>query len=219
MCFSVGSSFGIAAGLSVMGLLSLQKASHTKKLIPIAASPLFFAVQQACEGIVWLTLNSGDSTSMLHLLGMYGFLFFASLWWPFWIPYALYTAETKPSRKKLLRIMLGLGLCTGIILFLSWPLQTTGAHVVNHHIDYPVANYPFGITNTLTAQVLTWMLSLSYCVATVTPLFISSIPHAWIMGIAISCSLVISYLFYFMAFPSVWCFFAAVCSILMYFMI
>ena len=217
MCFSAGASFGVAAGLSVIGTLSVHKTSQRKKLIPLAVSPLFFALQQSCEGVVWLTLNSGDATSVLHVLGMYGFLFFAAFWWPFWIPFTLYSAESIPKRKKLLFITLCIGICTGLMLFLSWPLQTTGAQIINHHIDYPVANYPFGIINTFAGQLITWIISLGYCIATIAPFFVSSIGYAWILGIGIGSGLIISYLFYFMAFPSVWCFFAAVCSVLLYF--
>lgn len=211
MCFSVGASFGAAAGLSIIGLLSLHKAWHTKKLIPIAASPFFFAMQQACEGFVWLTLNAGDTTSIFHKFGMYGFLFFAACWWPIWIPIALHIAEAIRVRKQLLLICLCIGTFSAISLFFNWILQTTGAVVINHHIDYPVANYPYSITQTTA--------TLAYCIAIIVPCFISSIAYVWILGITVGVGLIISYLFYYMTLQSVWCFFAAISSILLYFII
>jgi hypothetical protein len=218
MCFSANASFVTAAGLSIISLLSLRK-TRTKKMIPLAISPFFFALQQSCEGIVWLTLSAGDTTSMLHKMGMYGFLFFAAFWWPIWIPLALYISEKVHSRKKLLLATTSIGLCSGILLFISWVFYTTGAIIINHHIDYPVSNYPFGITNTFIAQSISWTIAMAYCIATITPFFISSLPYAWLLGITISLGLITSYLFYLMAFPSVWCFFAAISSVLTYFVI
>ena len=218
MCFSANASFVTATGLSIISLLSLQK-TRTKKMIPLAISPLFFALQQSCEGIVWLTLNASDTTSLLHKMGTYGFLFFAAFWWPMWIPLALYISEKVHSRKKLLLATTSIGLCGGILLFISWVFYTTGAIIINHHIDYPVSNYPFGITNTFIGQSISWIIAIAYCIATITPFFISSLPYAWILGIAISLGLITSYLFYLMALPSVWCFFAAISSVLIYFVI
>jgi len=219
MCFSAGASFGAAAGLSIISLLSLRKASSTKRLIPLAISSLFFALQQACEGIVWLTLNNGDNTSLLHWCAVYGFLFFASFWWPLWIPYALYVAEHVPLRKKILFITRLIGVISAIALFISWFFYTSGAHIINHHINYPVINYPFGITNKPIAQLITYTIAAGYCIATIAPFFISSIAYIWLIGFAAGTGLIISYLFYFIAFPSIWCFFAAISSVLLYFII
>ena len=218
MCFSANASFATAGALSVIGLVSIH-ATHNKKLIPLAASPLFFAAQQACEGFVWITLGSGDTTSILSAIGTYGFLFFASVWWPVWIPLALYIAETIPQRKKLLLLKLLIGTIAAIMLFVSWTMQTTGAQIINHHIDYPVPNYPFGITDACIADAVAWPVALLYCISTITPFFVSSIPYAWVLGIIIGLGLLASYLFYIMALPSVWCFFAAASSVLLYFII
>jgi hypothetical protein len=219
MCFSANASFAAAGALSVIGLLSVRAAAHNKKLIPLAMTPLIFGIQQACEGVVWITLNNGDTTSFLHTIGTYGFLFFASTWWPMWMPLTLYIAETIPKRKKLLRITVAIGTASAIMLFTSWLLYTTGAEVVGHHIDYPVTNYPFGITNTYIAQTISWIISAMYAIATITPFFISSIAYAWLAGIIIGAGLIIAYLFYLMAFPSVWCFFEAINSVLLYFLV
>lgn len=218
MCFSAGASFTAAAGLSLISLAAIKKTRNTN-LIAIAASPLFFAIQQACEGIVWMTLNAGDTTSFLHTCAVHSFLFFAGSWWPFWIPYDLYTVEKIPHRKKILFLLSVIGMIVAIILFFSWNLLTSGAEIVNHHLNYPVKNYPFGITNETYSFVASWVISLSYCVAVVTPLFISSLLYMWVLGIIMSISLIVSYIFYAMAFPSVWCFFAAISSILMYWIV
>ncbi|HLW72852.1 MAG TPA: DUF6629 family protein [Candidatus Babeliales bacterium] len=216
MCFSAQASFTTAAGLSVMGLLSLYAAKKNRTLLPLAASPLFFAVQQACEGIVWITLNAGDSTSLLHWIGVYGFTSFAALCWPIWIPLALYLPEKVHRRKKLLLITTYIGAFSAVLLFSSWVLQTTGAHVLNHHIDYPVDNYPFGITNVLLGRAITWIIDLAYCIAVIGSFFISSMHYTWLAGIVVMIAFATSSIFYYATFGSVWCFFAALSSALLY---
>lgn len=204
MCFSATASFATTAGLSVMGLLSVHAAKNNRSMLPLAASPLFFAAQQACEGLVWVTLNAGDSTSLLHNFGMYGFICFAGIFWPIWVPLALYIPEQIPHRKKWLFILLLIGCLTAILLFFTWILKTTGAQIINHHIDYPVPGYSSNLT------------SLGYCIAVIMPFFISSIQYVWMAGIVITIAFITSLIFYYMTFGSVWCFFAAVSSALLY---
>ncbi|KTD57119.1 hypothetical protein Lsai_1723 [Legionella sainthelensi] len=55
MCFSASASFTAAGVIAAVGICSLLKA-RTYPLFLFALTPLFFAVQQALEGIVWITL-------------------------------------------------------------------------------------------------------------------------------------------------------------------
>jgi len=215
MCFSAGASFATAGALSVVSLLSIQQVIHKKKLIPLALTPLFFGIQQACEGFVWITINNGDTTSLLHIISMYSFLFFAGMFWPIWIPGALYYAEKAHKRKLLLGGLMCVGGIVSMLLLHYWILQTTGAKVINHHIDYPVVDYPNGTIDAMD-DTITHILNALYGAATIAPFFISSVPHMKILGSMIGISALIAYIFYLVAFPSVWCFFAAVCSLVLY---
>jgi hypothetical protein len=219
MCFSANASFTTAAGLSIIGLLSIHAARKNKKLLPLATCPLFFAIQQSCEGVVWLTLNNGDTTSLIHVIATYAFMSFAALLWPIWVPFTLYLPEKMHRRKQLLHITMYIGCLSAIVLFFSWILQTTGAKAINHHIDYPVGQYLFGITHVWLQQLIAWISSLSYCIAIIAPFFISSMKHAWIAGVVIMVAFVTSYIFYYATLGSVWCFFAAVTSALLYLLI
>ena len=217
MCFSAQASFATAGILSILSLLSVKQA-HTKKIIPLALTPLFFGIQQACEGFVWMTLGNGDSTSMLHLISMYGFLFFAGMFWPVWIPFATYYAEKSQKRKNLLFKLLWCGILISVLFLWTWLLKTK-AVIIDHHIDYPVEGYPFGLTNEIYGKIATYVLSFLYGVATIVPFFISSIPYMKILGTMVGIGALIAYIFYLVAFPSVWCFFAAACSIFAYFVV
>lgn len=218
MCFSAGASFTAAAGLSAVSLLSITQV-RTKKMIPIALTPLFFGIQQACEGFVWITINNGDTTSALHLISMYSFLFFAAMFWPTWIPASLYWAESALKRKQLLFGLMCCGIVVSLAFLWFWVLKTNGVVVMDHHLDYPVANYPFDCGNPMHCRIGSLTLSFLYGLVTIVPFFISSIPHMKLLGSAVGMGAIIAYIFYLMAFPSVWCFFAAVCSIITYWIV
>ncbi len=218
MCFSAGASFTAAGALSIISLLSVKQ-SHTTKIIPIALTPLFFGIQQASEGFVWITLNNGDTTSILHMVSMYIFLFFAGVFWPTWVPVSLYWAEDSYKRKQLLFTLICCGALVSITFLWMWVLKTSGAVIINHHINYPVDNYPFGSTNETYCRICTHALSFLYGVVTITPFFISSISYMKLLGTAVGIGAVIAYIAYLIAFPSVWCFFAAVCSVITYWIV
>ena len=137
MCFSAGASFTSAGILTILGILSIKKAPREYRLF--AMMPLFFAIQQYCEGIIWLIMegfekatSSGIFTFPLAIIAaplglfakaldlahyynaiktiaMYGFLFFALIIWPFWIPCSCLQFEHQKSRITLLHIFLFIG--------------------------------------------------------------------------------------------------------------
>jgi hypothetical protein len=156
---------------------------------------------------------------MLHIASMYIFLFFAGMFWPTWIPITVYCVEHSHKRKRLLLALLCLGIVVSITLLFCWILQTPGALVVDHHIDYPVIAYPFGIMNESLARMGSLLISLCYAIATIAPFFISSIQYMPILGLSIGIGALVAYIFYLIAFPSVWCFFAAISSVLVYFVV
>nr|QIQ10879.1 hypothetical protein OJOKFFHK_00022 [uncultured bacterium] len=56
MCFSAEASFIGAGALAVIGTATLKTSYNTKNLLWMCI-PLLFAVQQFCEGVVWLELR------------------------------------------------------------------------------------------------------------------------------------------------------------------
>jgi hypothetical protein len=76
MCFSAPVSFAASALLLSAGLYSLRLASQNNpRYLPLAAIPIAFGIQQACEGWVWLGMEVASSIQV-HL-GAFGFLAFA----------------------------------------------------------------------------------------------------------------------------------------------
>lgn len=196
MCFSPEASFIASGGLIAAGAASLKIATPKEKAI--ALIPLFFGIQQFFEGIQWLHLNRSSSS----LSAAYAFLFFAFILWPVYIPAVLFKIESE--RRRILRWFVAGGmLVSGLYLagFLMHPLVPK---VVNKCIQYEFT-VPFA---TVAAAL--------YLIVVFGSLFASSKPFFRFVGVTIVVLAAITDAFYYFAFASVWCFFAAATSSLFF---
>lgn len=208
MCISAQASFTVAAGLVTVGAFALNKAQSAPMKV-FAMTPLLFAAQQALEGIVWLSL--GTTQSPIHTVSMYCFLLFAFCVWPLWIPYALYGIEKNPMRKKLLAFCGFVGALVAGVSLLALLLYGATATVAQGHIHYAM---PVGGVFA-TSAFATLHMPLYLC-ATVLPLFIASTWRVWLIGTVIAVGYFVANTWYAVAFASLWCFIAAVASVLVY---
>ena len=169
----------------------------------VACVPLLFALQQLCEGMVWILKGSGDGGSAALVASTYGFLFFAFVVWPVWIPLSVLAIEPNKKRQKLLRIIRNLGLLLSGILLVSLVLYMPSAHLEGCHVYYDVSYFgtPMAIL-------------CAYCIAVVGPLAVSSHKYAQAFGGLVFIACLISLYFYTIYFTSVWCFFSALISAL-----
>ena len=101
MCFSASASFIAGITLTAAGVISLKQVQQPSHRF-FGAIPLLFGIQQLCEGFVWLSLSDPGFASW-HDPAKYGFLFFAQIIWPSWIPIAFRGIEPSPKRKKIMR--------------------------------------------------------------------------------------------------------------------
>lgn len=207
MCFSPRASFGAATLLSFLGIVALKRTGGSRQAL-IAAIPIFFGLQQALEGFVWLAVLRGDVTSLWYSVPVYGFLFFAAVWWPLYIPMVLWFVEQNVQRKKLLFIPISAGILVAVVALINLYTSPTEVVIVGHHLSYqqptvmPWSNalYMFGL--------------VCYLVAISGALFLSTIRYAWFMGLLVIAACATAWLWYYLAFGSVWCFFAAISSAL-----
>lgn len=202
MCFSAQASFTATALLSVIGLLSLKIARKKSERL-LALTPLIFAIQQFCEGVLWLTLPI-NALGLISKLSMYSFLFFALLFWPVWVPLGTYSIEKNSDRKKLLRGFVVLGIVTAALLLWFIPVGSISAHIVDNHLWYDLAVPAESWWNSV--------LSVMYLFSVAIPLFVSTTPYLWAIGIAVTSAYALTFLFYPLVLLSVWCFFAAIIS-------
>ncbi len=193
MCFSASASFIAGGGLVALGVASLVVAKKEDKVL--AAIPLLFGVQQISEGFQWEHLNSGTTSPVAG----YIFLSFAFILWPIYVPTFVWLLDKK--RRNLLRWFMFLGFIVAV--YFSWLLITQAVAIskINACISYSFSNFP------LAHPVL-----LVYLSAIFGSLLISSHKGFRWFGVVAFIMAFISWLFFFLTFASVWCFFAAVVS-------
>ena len=202
MCFSAGASFGAGILLSAVGIASLKKVNEKSEVL-FAAIPFVFGVQQMAEGCIWLSfgghLGLASQASFTFI-----FLFFAQIVWPFLVPFSILKLEKNEKRKKILKILTYIGTLVSIYLAYCLINFNVEASIVGKHIfyhqDYPVNPGRLG--------------GVMYLLATILPPFFSGVKRMWTLGTAILISYILTVLFYAEYVISVWCFFAAVISIL-----
>jgi Family of unknown function (DUF6629) len=202
MCFSAQASFTTSAILLFVGAYTISQAKKSKQVM-FAATPLLFSMQQLCEGILWLTLPN-NAFSFLSTIMIYSFLFFALIIWPVWIPTALFFIEKNKFSQKTLSLFIIIGSSIACYFLYSLATQGSSAQIIKNHISYSfyLAFFHRGI------------MVLVYCIPTVASFFVASIPILKFFGIALVGSIIITIIFWKFCFTSVWCFFAALLSIL-----
>jgi hypothetical protein len=205
MCFSANASFIAGAALTVVGVASLSQVRKPAQLM-FASIPLLFAIQQVCEGFVWLSL-SNSAFYHWHGTAKYAFLIFAQIIWPAWIPLSYLLIERSPKRRKIIRYFLFAGIATTIMLTYRLLFSTAVAQIDGCHISYDIGS-------TKMMLILTGILYLS---AIVVAPFLSSWKSAFYLAATNVVSLTVTELFFDAYLVSVWCFFAAVQSVLIFF--
>jgi hypothetical protein len=198
MCFSATASFVTAGLTGTLGIMALTRAEGPRAW-PLAAIPLFFAVQQSIEGMLWLSLMTEPQGLMATELPL-AFLFFAEVFWPVYVPIAVFLVEPNAKRRHLMLVFLAVGIGVGAYL-LWWILgHDHGAAIIDGHIVY------------YTEDRHSDALGLTYLAATGLPGLVSSRRSVLALGFIILIGAAVAYAFYWEAFVSVWCFFAAAAS-------
>ena len=203
MCFSAAASFTTATLTAGIGIATLRQVKHWREL-PLASIALLFAFQQGVEGALWLKLSSGDAKGAVAALSL-AFLIYAKVFWPAYAGLAVLLIEPDDRRKQALYVLTALG-CTISIYVLHRLIENPPAiAIVCHSIDYG------GNENALSWQ------SLVYILCTCVPFLLSSSRAVQNFGAFVLIGFAISAYAYFATFISVWCFFAAGGSSLLYF--
>jgi hypothetical protein len=206
MCFSAIVSFSAAAGLSLLGIATIQRTTSPRELL-LAAFPCLFALQQTLEGLVWLG-KSNSNFGLSDTITTYGFLLFASLLWLVLSPFSIYLLETDLNQKRfLLGLTIG-GLLLGIYLF-GWIIY----HGVNPQTFSGKLFYDLSFIPGY--EVIKYL----YLIVIALPFSIAHSSALKIFGGFVAISFTLSQIFFQVTMVSVWCFFAAVLSGGLYFVI
>lgn len=207
MCFSAEASFGASVVLGVVGVVAVRQVQIKSQLL-FACIPFVFSFQQFSEGILWLSFHHKDLI-FLQTISTYTFLIIAQIIWPIWVPLSILLLEKEANRKKLLYISFGFGILLSSYLAYCYLFYDVKAEVSNHHIQYNL-DFPH------TASYL-WLTGLFYFIPTVVSTIISSVHRMRILGLIILLSCVLTRMFTLNYFISIWCFFAAIISIMVAF--
>lgn len=201
MCFSATASFIAGTTLTVVGVAAL-KSAKTKTEIPFAAIPLLFGIQQIVEGVIWLTFSS-DAPQLRQAM-TYVYSGFSHALWPIYIPLAVGVLESVPWRKRTIFSFEAAG-AVGLYLLYYIVTRPVVAEVVGKNIVYDSPHF-YAIP-----------VIILYLSATCVSCFFSSHGFVQVFGVLALLFFVVAYLVHAVALVSIWCFFAAILSLLIFF--
>jgi hypothetical protein len=204
MCFSAKASFITAGMLFISSFIGLSYAhTHGKRMLAI--TPLLFGIQQAIEGLLWISFGYGFP--VLKTISTYGFIFFASIFWPAWIPLTIGMLEPQVQRARWIFQTWIIGICFSLAIIIHLSIYGATAFLISGHISYDFHN----------SDYLTLPATLVYWWATIIPFFMSSLPYLWLGGTGLLLAYAVSFYNYYYALGSLWCFFSALLSIFLTF--
>jgi disulfide bond formation protein DsbB len=122
--------------------------------------------------------------------------------WPTIVPLSILLMERQKNRRKILYAILAVGIAISLGHGIGILIYQTGAQISGFHIMY-----------TMDAPSSLSFFSLTgYLIATIPPMFVSSTKKVYLFGIIIMLSYAAAQFFFSAYLVSVWCFFAALIS-------
>lgn len=201
MCFSTEASFIGGAVIIAIGVATVRKVHKPSQLV-FACIPLFFGFQQIAEGFVWLSLQNPLYNGVL-MPATYTFLIMAEVFWPFMVPLAVLLMEKNKKRLKILWVLFGMGVSVSLYFIFCLLSYNVIPEMRGYHIEY-VEGYPKSI------KLVVFGI---YLIASIVPLFVSTIKRIYLLGILMALSCMLTMIFFTQFLTSVWCFFGALISI------
>ena len=202
MCFSATASFATAAATGVIGVVTIMRVEKWYEA-PLAATPLIFSIQQATEGLLWLSIGGTKVLLPVTVLANV-FAMFALALWPLYSPLAVGLVEGEFRRRILMVLLFAVGIVLAIYGLTGIAKSSYTACVVGNSISYS-NSHPY--SNLALA---------AYVACTCLPPLLSSHRSLWAFGLLVVSGFVVSTVFYVATQFSVWCFFAAVGSVAVY---
>ena len=201
MCFSATASFSAGTILLGLGALTLKSARSPREL-PFAAIPLLFAIQQLSEGVIWLTFRY--EAPQLNIVMTHVYSFFSHVLWPVYIPVAVLLLELPGWRRRALFVFVAAGLMVGAYLLSVLAIFPVLSRPIGQHIEY-ISPHFFALA----------VMTLYLMSTTVSPL-LSTHQIVRVFGVLALSSFAAAFYFSATWFISVWCFFAALLSAVVY---
>ena len=203
MCFSATANFVGSAVLGVIGVATLKEVKHPRELL-FASVPCLFALHQFTEGFVWLGLDHILSAKVMYDAGA-AYILYAQGLLPFLLPLGVLLLEPTAHRRRRMLGFVILG--GGLALYTLWGLTAAPFQVFmrDHSIVY---DNPYTATTVVAAF---------YLVATCGALLFSGFRGLVLFGVLNIAGVIVVTLIKSYAFTSLWCAYAAVISVIIYF--
>jgi hypothetical protein len=202
MCYSPTASFVSAAAIATVGVATLRHVRSPNTLL-FGAVPMLFALHQFTEGLVWLGLQGRvgpigrDHAAFLFTTYAQGLL-------PFLMPLAVTLMEPHGWRKAVLVGLTAIGAIAALWDAYGLMFLPTRVFIDHHAIAY---------RNVMTGSL---PISLLYILASCGALLLSSYHVVrWYGALNVVALLIVEAVREY-AFASVWCFYAALMSIMLY---
>jgi hypothetical protein len=200
MCFSASASFVAGTALSVLGVATLRTI-RGRTQIAFAAIPLLFGLQQIVEGVLWLSFRF--EAPQLNVAMTYIFSLFSHVLWPIFVPFSVGLLETVTWRRRVIWGFQAVGLAVGLyLLFLI--------------LEFPVTSVALANIVYVSPHFYKVPVMLLYLAATCVSCFFSSIDTVRIFGALALFLFAVANVFFNLALFSVWCFFSALLSFIIY---
>jgi hypothetical protein len=202
MCFSATSSFVSAAFLTAAGIVGMRGVAGRSER-QLCAVPFLFGIQQAIEGFVWLGLEHARYAFVLHH-AIQLFLIIAWIAWPMLIP-LMFRRFTPPDYRRTL---------SAALVLVGFIAATLNAHLLMQIVPWAEVQ-GLHIRYFWSGEgILSGYSGFAYLLVTLLPPFLTGSRKFYVLG---ATHVLMFLLAWFWARPqliSVWCFFAAVSSIL-----
>jgi len=217
MCFSASASFTASAVLMPLGLYSthLARSNRQPNYVPLALVPFFFGVQQFIEGLEWTAIDNGRTEPLTTLAGL-GFLFFAYCFWMIWIPWSAWSISRSTDSRGLqnrLRWVAIVSTVLGTAFYLPVLFNPPAVQPAVHstgRLLYDVSNLHSIVHNFVNTEPVGELVYWGFIVL---PLIAVADKAVKLFGVLIFVSIFLTWLTYSATFNSVWCFYCAVLSI------
>jgi len=204
MCFSAYANFTAAAAIGSIGVATLRHVHHPRGTL-FALTPLLFALHQFAEGFVWLGLD--------HRIGMVAFnhavflfILYAQGILPFLMPLAVMLMEP-PGWRWRKQIIAGFTIIGAVLcMWVTYAIMALPSLAIEEHNSIAYRN----------SETDNGIVGIAYILATCGALIFSTHTVIRWFGILNIIGLTIVLLVKGYAFTSIWCAYAAVLSILIY---
>ncbi|MBI5004247.1 hypothetical protein HZC00_04090 [Candidatus Kaiserbacteria bacterium] len=201
MCFSATASFVAGGALSAAGVVTL-KSVRQKRELPLASIPLLLGIQQLTEGFVWMSLMYSEAA--LNAIATHIYYVFAHIWWPVFIPIAVALIEPVPQRRRMMWVLEAVGILVGGYFVNMMATRPITSSILNDSIVY---SHP---------GIYVYHVLALYVLVVCGSFLLSSKRLINLLGVLLAVAFAVCFFFYFAVLASVWCFFAAVLSIVIY---